>query len=105
MSEKKYKSPLHQTVSTTKTDYWNDSCSMEELTYAIEHGAVGATTNPTIVLGVLKKEMQSVERPDLPDHQRKPDLGRRSGCLEVDRRDGCQRRRKCYNRSLTANMV
>ena len=57
MSETKYKSPLHQTVSTTKTDYWNDSCSVEELTYAIEHGAVGATTNPTIVLGVLKKEM------------------------------------------------
>jgi transaldolase len=57
MTDKKYKSPLHQTVSTTKTDYWNDSCSMEELAYAIENGAVGATTNPTIVLGVLKKEM------------------------------------------------
>lgn len=52
-----YKSPLHQTVATTQTDFWNDSCSIEELTYAIEHGAVGATTNPTIVLGVLKKEM------------------------------------------------
>jgi transaldolase len=52
----KYKSPLHQTVMTTATDYWNDSCSIEELTYAIERGAVGATTNPTIVLGVLKKE-------------------------------------------------
>jgi transaldolase len=53
----KFKSPLHQTVSTTDTDYWNDSCAVEELTYAIEHGAVGATTNPTIVLNVLKKEM------------------------------------------------
>ena len=42
---------------TTPTDYWNDSCSIQELTYAIENGAVGATTNPTIVLGVLKKEM------------------------------------------------
>jgi transaldolase len=52
-----YKSPLQQTALTTKTDYWNDSCSIEELTYAIENGAVGATTNPTIVLGVLKKEM------------------------------------------------
>ncbi len=52
-----YKSLLHQTVSTTVTDYWNDSCSVEELNYAIENGAVGATTNPTIVLGVLKKEM------------------------------------------------
>lgn len=52
-----YKSLLYQTVTTTATDYWNDSCSVEELTYAIENGAVGATTNPTIVLGVLKKEM------------------------------------------------
>jgi transaldolase len=51
------KCPLQQTASTTATDYWNDSCSIEELTYAIERGAVGATTNPTIVGEVLKKEM------------------------------------------------
>ncbi len=50
-------SPLLATVSTTKTDVWNDSCSIEELTYAIENGAVGATTNPTIVLNVLRKEL------------------------------------------------
>lgn len=50
-------SPLLQTVTTTATDYWNDSCSVEELTYAIGHGAVGATTNPNIVLNVLNKEM------------------------------------------------
>jgi transaldolase len=56
MNASPYKSPLHQTVTTTATDYWNDSCSIEELTYAIENGAVGATTNPTIVLSVLKKE-------------------------------------------------
>jgi transaldolase len=49
--------PLYQTATTTPTDYWNDSCSVTELTYAIENGAVGATTNPTIVLEVLKKEM------------------------------------------------
>ena len=40
-------SPLQQTVTTTLTDYWNDSCSIEELTYGISHGAVGATTNPS----------------------------------------------------------
>jgi len=51
------KSPLHETVATTATDYWNDSCSIEELTYAIEHGATGATSNPTIVGEVLQKEM------------------------------------------------
>jgi transaldolase len=51
------KSPLHETVTTTATDYWNDSCSLEELSYAIEHGATGATSNPTIVGEVLQKEM------------------------------------------------
>jgi transaldolase len=53
----KYKSPLHQTVATTRTDFWNDSCSTKDLTYAMEHGAVGATTNPTIVLSVLHEEL------------------------------------------------
>src|SRR5947207_8225573 len=52
-----FKSPLHEMVSTTATDFWNDSCSIEELTYAIEHGAVGATSNPTIVGEVLEKEI------------------------------------------------
>lgn len=52
-----YKSPLHRMASTMPTDFWNDSCSVEELTYAIENGAVGATTNPVIVFNVLKKEM------------------------------------------------
>jgi transaldolase len=55
------KSPLHETVSTTATDYWNDSCSIEELTYAIENGAVGATSNPTIVGEVLQKERAAWE--------------------------------------------
>jgi transaldolase len=41
----------------TVTEFWNDSCSFEELKYAIKHGAVGATTNPVIVGNVLKKEM------------------------------------------------
>lgn len=50
-------SPLYQTAATTPTDYWNDSCSVEELSYAIARGAVGATTNPNIVLNVLNKEM------------------------------------------------
>ena len=43
-----YKSPLHEMAQTTITDYWNDSCAVEELTYAMEHGAVGATSNGTI---------------------------------------------------------
>ncbi|MBL7006865.1 MAG: transaldolase family protein [Spirochaetia bacterium] len=51
------KTPLKLMVETTDTDYWNDSCSLEELAYAIENGAVGATTNPVIVYSVLKKEL------------------------------------------------
>jgi transaldolase len=50
-------SPLHQTAGIGTTDYWNDSCSTEELKYAIANGAVGATSNPTIVMAVLKKEL------------------------------------------------
>jgi transaldolase len=50
-------SPLQQTVALGGNDYWNDSCSVEELRYAIANGAVGATSNPTIVLGVLRKEL------------------------------------------------
>jgi len=49
-------SPMLRTVQGTATDYWNDSCSVEELDYAIERGATGATSNPSIVLEVLKKE-------------------------------------------------
>jgi transaldolase len=49
--------PLHQTVATTATDFWNDSCAADELADAMLHGAVGATTNPTIVLEVLRKEL------------------------------------------------
>lgn len=52
-----YKSPLHQMTQTTPTCLWNDSASVTELKYSIEHGAVGATCNPVIVLGVLKQEL------------------------------------------------
>jgi transaldolase len=52
-----YKSPLHEMTQSTPTCLWNDSASIQELTYSIEHGAVGATCNPVIVLGVLKKEV------------------------------------------------
>jgi len=52
-----YKSPLHEMTQSTPTCLWNDSASIQELTYSLEHGAVGATCNPVIVLGVLKKEV------------------------------------------------
>ncbi len=49
-------SPLLQTARLGLTDYWNDSCAIDELHYAVERGAVGATSNPPIVLEVLGKE-------------------------------------------------
>jgi transaldolase len=52
-----FKSPLFQMTQTTPTSLWNDSAAIDELTYSIEHGAVGATCNPTIAVTVLKKEM------------------------------------------------
>lgn len=67
-------SPLHQTVMTTRTDFWNDSCSVEELTYAISNGAVGATSNPTIVVNVLKKGVACLARAHSGDHCRKSGL-------------------------------
>lgn len=59
---KKYKGKLHEMVMTTPTQYWNDSCSIPELTYAIERGATGATTNPVIVKTVLEKEFSHYEK-------------------------------------------
>jgi transaldolase len=52
-----FKSPLHKMTQTTPTCLWNDSAAIDELTYSIDHGAVGATCNPTIVVSVLKSEM------------------------------------------------
>jgi transaldolase len=49
-------SPLMRMVDTTPTDYWNDSCAVAELAYAVDRGATGATSNPTIVGEVMKKE-------------------------------------------------
>lgn len=57
MSGEQVKSRLKEMSERTVTEFWNDSCSFEELKYAIQHGAVGATTNPVIVGNVLKKEM------------------------------------------------
>ena len=48
-----YKSPLHEMTQTTPTVLWNDSADMDELRYAIENGAVGATCNPVIAVGIL----------------------------------------------------
>ncbi len=49
-------SPLSRMVDSSPTDFWNDSCAIAELAYAVERGGTGATSNPSIVLEVMKKE-------------------------------------------------
>src|SRR3954469_13719747 len=51
-------SPLLRMTQTTPTDYWNDSCAVDEVEYAVERGASGATSNPVIVGEVMKKERE-----------------------------------------------
>jgi transaldolase len=56
-TETKWKSPLHEMTQTTATCLWNDSADVDELGFAIEHGAVGATCNPVIAHTVLKTRL------------------------------------------------
>jgi transaldolase len=51
-------SPLLRMTRSTPTDYWNDSCAVEEVAYAVERGGTGATSNPVIVGEVMKKESE-----------------------------------------------
>ena len=52
---------LETTQKFPQTEVWNDSCSYRELSYAVENGASGATTNPVIVYNVLKNELPEWE--------------------------------------------
>lgn len=53
---------LHETtVKFPSTDIWMDSCGEEELNYGLERGISGATSNPTIICGVIAKELSQWE--------------------------------------------
>lgn len=52
---------LKKTSMTTPTQYWNDSCDLNDLEYALENNAIGATTNPIIVKKVLEKNLDIYE--------------------------------------------
>ena len=52
------RSPLHTMTLMSPTEFWNDSCSVSDLVYAIDNGATGGTSNPLIVGEVLRKEME-----------------------------------------------
>src|SRR6202161_626267 len=56
-SARKIKTPPFKMTQPAPTCLWNDSAAIEELTYSIEHGAVGATCNPSIAVTVLKQEL------------------------------------------------
>ena len=40
-------------------DFWNDSCSLKELSEAVAQGAVGATSNPIIVLNAVSGDPET----------------------------------------------
>jgi transaldolase len=65
-TETQFKSPLFKMTHTTPTSLWNDSACIEELKYSIEHGAVGATCNPSIAVSVIKQEL-SVWKPRIKE--------------------------------------
>ena len=74
----KLATPLLRMTTEYPTDYWNDSCNAAELAYAIDNGAVGATTNPTIVGTVMRQEYDvwaprvlriAADHPDWTDQQ------------------------------------
>jgi len=71
-------SPLLRMTTLYPTEYWNDSCNAAELAHAIQNGAVGATSNPTIVGTVMRQELDiwaprvhaiAAEHPDWTDVQ------------------------------------
>lgn len=65
-------SPLARMVRMTPTDFWNDSCAASDLEYAIAHGGTGATSNPTIVGEVLRREWALWEPQILAIHHADP---------------------------------
>ncbi|MHB8611443.1 MAG: transaldolase family protein [Candidatus Dormibacteraceae bacterium] len=46
-------------TQTTPTCLWNDSADIDELKYAIDNGGVGATCNPVIAVGILKRDLST----------------------------------------------
>jgi transaldolase len=47
---------LAEGIRRTGTEFWCDSSGAADLAYALGHGATGATSNPPIVLGVVRGE-------------------------------------------------
>jgi transaldolase len=58
MTANTMESPLLRMARETPTDWWNDSCDVEDLASAVARGATGATSNPTIVLEVMRRNRE-----------------------------------------------
>ena len=86
-------SPLSRMVERTPTDFWNDSCAVAELAYAVERGGTGATSNPVIVGEVMKKEKDHWVPRVREMAAAQPHLVRGRAHLGADRGDGRPRRR------------
>lgn len=50
-------------VRATKTKWWHDSARAIELDIALEHGAIGVTTNPVLASVALKADRKLLESP------------------------------------------
>ena len=55
-------SVLKETSQKFDTKFWNDSCDLKELDYALDNNCIGATTNPIIVKNVLQNNLEIYEK-------------------------------------------
>ena len=78
-----HESYLKWLVNNTGTTWWNDSGAPDELTFALEHGATGVTTNPVLSNRALcahrdywAAELKEALQKDLPSEQQAEALTR-----------------------------
>jgi transaldolase len=67
-------SGLKETTQKFDTKFWNDSCDLKELDYALDNNCVGATTNPIIVKSVLENNLKAYENEILDIIEKNPTL-------------------------------
>lgn len=63
---------LKETSERFKTKFWNDSCDLKGLDYALDNKCVGATTNPIIVKDVLQNNLDIYEKAILEAIEQNP---------------------------------
>ena len=67
-------SVLKETSQLFPTKFWNDSCDLKGLDYALANNCVGATTNPIIVKDVLQSNLGTYESTILEVIEKNPTL-------------------------------